>query len=206
MTNADGVQLTSDVATLTVGAVSIAAQPTDFTGAVGQNAVFAVCTEESGLQYQWQYRKSATGSWYSTSATGYATDTLTVSVADSRNGYQYRCKITDGDGVEVYTQAATLTVSQTAAPEVRITAQPTSRVAAETETVMFATAATGDVTYQWQFRRSATGTWANTTMTGNKTAAITLPAKGKNGYEYRCIITDAKGDQIITQTVTLTVK
>ncbi|MCQ2458716.1 MAG: hypothetical protein MJ142_08330, partial [Clostridia bacterium] len=63
-----------------------------------------------GLKYQWQYRKTADGTWANTTATGYNTATLTVPGTASRNGYQYRCVITDKNGKKVTSNTVTLTV------------------------------------------------------------------------------------------------
>ena len=41
---------------------------------------------------------------------GYATDTLTVTATVARNGYKYRCIVTDANGNETVTDYATLTV------------------------------------------------------------------------------------------------
>ena len=41
---------------------------------------------------------------------GYNTDTLTVTATASRNGYKYRCIVTDAYGNETVSQEAILTV------------------------------------------------------------------------------------------------
>ena len=40
----------------------------------------------------------------------YATDTLTVTATAARNGYKYRCIVTDAYGNETVSETATLTV------------------------------------------------------------------------------------------------
>ena len=62
------------------------------------------------LSYQWYFRTSASGGWNKCSGEGATTATLTVEAAAKRNGYQYRCKVTNANGC-AYTDAATLTVS-----------------------------------------------------------------------------------------------
>lgn len=49
--------------------------------------------------------------WADTSAAGYNTDTLTVQALAYRNGYKYRCIITDADGVKTTSLPAALTIT-----------------------------------------------------------------------------------------------
>jgi len=109
ITGAKNSKLTSKAATLNVGlAAVVTAQPENVTAAAGSVATFAV-SADNALNYQWQYSKNGT-TWAKTSMTGANTDTLSVEVVAARNGYQYRCVITGGDGVVVYSDVATLTV------------------------------------------------------------------------------------------------
>ena len=63
------------------------------------------------------------------------------------------------------------------------------------------------ITYQWQWRNGSSGTWARTTVSGNKTATISMPATAaRNGYQYRCKITDSAGNVVYSYAVVLNVK
>ena len=154
-----------------------------------------------GLTYQWQF-KTKTGSWTNTTATGYKTATVSIPVTTAKNGYQYRCTVTDKYGNSVTSDAATLTAVNGA----KITAQPAAQTAAIGTNAKFTVTATGDgLTYQWQYRASATGKWANTTATGYKTATLTVPATAsRNGYEYRCTVTDQYGFSAVSDAAALT--
>ena len=81
------------------------------TAALGTTAVFRVVAVGRELRYQWQY-KIPTGGWKNNSSAtvGYNTDTLQVAASNTRNGYQYRCVVTDADGSTVTSDPATLTV------------------------------------------------------------------------------------------------
>lgn len=59
--------------------------------------------------------------------------------------------------------------------------------------------------YQWQYK-SATGTsWANTTVTGNKTDTLTVPANAtRDGYSYRCRVT-VDGESRYTEPIKLVI-
>jgi hypothetical protein len=70
-----------------------------------------VTAKGEDLNYQWQYRKTTSGSWRDSKGTGYSKATFTPGVSLSMNGYQYRCKVWNSAG-EVYSNAVTLTVKQ----------------------------------------------------------------------------------------------
>lgn len=61
--------------------------------------------------------------------------------------------------------------------------------ALEGSTAQFTVTAYGAVSYQWQYRAPGGTKWANTSLTGNKTATLSVSATaGRNGYSYRCVI------------------
>lgn len=91
--------------------ISITQQPQDVTAAESANAVFTVTATGTGLSYQWQFLPTGSNpQWSDTSATGAKTHQLTVQALSYRNSYQYRCVITNGDGVKTTSLPATLTV------------------------------------------------------------------------------------------------
>ena len=201
--NCYGVSVMTDPTTLTVvKPVSMTAQPADQTSAAGKNVKFTVGATGTELKYQWEY-KTATGSWNNTGATGNKTDTLTVAVTAAKNGYQYRCVVTDIFGIEAVSDAATLTV----ATELKITGQPADVTAAAGANAKYTVTATGDgLKYQWQYK-TPTGNWVNTTATGYNTATISIPATvSRNGYSYRCNVTDQYGNTVSSNAAVLTVK
>ena len=205
ITDAYGNTLTTDVATLNVKqpeALAIIKQPEDQNTVIGGTAVFAVEATGDGLTYQWQW---SDGSGWKNSSNGNAA-ILSVVGASHRNGYQYRCKITDASGNVVYSEPATLTIGSSATLE--ITKQPENVTAALGSTVSFHVEATGEgLTYQWQWKAGNTSTWRDTTVSGNTTDTITLEATAaRNGYQYRCVITDANGNKVYSDEAKLTVK
>ena len=126
---------------------------------------------------------------------------MTVKATAARNGYQYKCRVSNAAGY-VYTNAVTLTV----ASKPTITTQPKSQTAAADTTVKFTVKAGGTgLTYQWYYRTSSTGTWAKSTLTGAKTATLTVKAtEARNGYQYKCRVSNDNG-YVYTSAVTLTV-
>ena len=200
ITDGNGNVLYSDAATLKAVTLKITTQPVNRNLPTGKTAVFAVKATGTTLKYQWQYRTSASGKWANAAATGNKTATLNVPVTTGRNGYQYRCQITDTYGNVIYSNAVTLK-----AVTLKINTQPVNRNLPAGKTATFTVKATGTtLKYQWQYRTSATGKWANASATGNKTANLKVPVTaGRNGYQYRCQVTDSYGNVIYSNTVTL---
>ena len=102
----------SDVATLRVNdPVTIKAQPQNVTVSAGETAKFSVKTESlADVTYWWQYSTDGGVTWYTTKMEGYNTNTLSVQALAGRNGYLYRCGITNVRGVNFYSEPAMLTV------------------------------------------------------------------------------------------------
>ena len=199
--NGDYDKMISDEATLTVeqSAPTITNQPAGRSGKVGDTVKFTVKAAGADLTYQWYY-KAPGGSWAKSSLTGNKTATLTVGVTAARNGYQYKCRVSNAGG-SIYSKAAKLTVSTT------VTAQPADRNLAVGKTAKFTVSATGaGLAYQWYYKAPG-GSWAKSSLTGNKTATLTVSVtSARNGYQYKCLITDANGGKLYTAAAKLTVK
>lgn len=187
-------------AKVTVQEVKLTSQPTSVAVAAGVKVNFKVKATGSGLKYRWQFRASSSAVWVNSTMIGNKTNTITVPATAARNGYQYRCIVTDAAGNQVISKIATLK-----ALTPKITAHPKTVSVAQGSTVKFKVAATGlGLKYRWQFRTSSTAAWAHSTMTGNKTNVITIPATvARNGYQYRCVVTDTAGNRVISHVATL---
>ncbi len=191
----------SDAAALTViTKPAITTQPKDLTAAPGDSVSFTVKASGGELSYQWQYSKNGGRSWGASPAAGNKTATLTVPVTAAKNGYQYRCKVTNAAGTAA-SEAAILTV----APRPVISAQPQDVTALPGTTVRFSLTATGADTYQWQYSKNGGASWANSPATGNKTATLSVAVTdAKNGYLYRCRLTNISG-AVVSAAAALTV-
>jgi len=197
-----GQTVVSQSATLNVVTLNVSTQPANANLPTGKTAKFIVKATGEGLTYQWQYRTSAKGSWRNINATGYKTATLSVPVTAARNGYQYRCVITDKYGNVINSNAANLTVVT-----LKVTAQPANANLPTGKTAKFTVKASGEVLkYQWQYRTSSKGSWKNETASGSKTATVSIPVTAaRNGYQYRCVITDKYGNVVNSNAATLKV-
>ena len=202
ITDVTGKTVYTEPATMRV--LSFTAQPTEVFSPVNGTVQFSVATNVAdGFTYQWQYRRSETAAWTNTTMTGYNTATLTVSATKARNGYQYRCVLTGSKSSKLESRAATLHV----ADPVAITSQPESYAGAVGENAVFAVIASNVYTYQWQYARKGSSTWYTTSAQGNQTSQLTVAiTTGRNGYQYRCMLTGLDGNTYYTETATLTVK
>ena len=202
-----GGDIWSDVVTLTVSAAgpTITAQPKSVSVPAGQTASFTVAATGGTLSYQWEYRTSADGAWVAVSAASGKTESYSLTVKARHDGYQYRCAISDG-ATKVYSATATLSVDVVAA--LTITTQPKSVTVAAGQTASFTVAATGGagaLSYQWEYRTPADGSWTAVTASSGKTESYSLTAKARhNGYQYRCAVS-GDGASAYSDIVTLTV-
>lgn len=209
VTDAYGNTATSDAAVLTMvepEAPKITGQPADYTGTVGETAVFEVKASGTGLTYQWQYRNASGGTWRNSSMAGNDEASISVPITSARDGQMYRCVVTGENGGSVTSNVVYLTVGTVDTTPV-ITAQPEDFTGASGETAQFTVQATGTgLTYQWQYCNATSNIWRNSSMEGNDTDTISVTAASyRNGQKYRCIVTSEDGRSITTETAVLNV-
>ena len=199
--NSAGNSAMSNYVKRTCSALEITTQPQNATVGANDTVSFTVAANGSNLKYQWQYRTSSTGTWTNNSCT--SATFIIAKPGTWRDGYQYRCIVTNS-AESITSSIATLTVkSAVAKPE--ITTQPKSATVGANDTVSFTVAANGsNLKYQWQYRTSSTGTWTNNSCT-SATFTITKPGAWRDGYQYRCKITNSAGT-VYSSAATLTVR
>ena len=181
--------------------IPIYEQPVDYIGLEGSTATFNVVADGEGITYQWQLKKGKT--WANLTSGGATTSTLTVKVDASKNGKVYRCLITDENGHSVTTDEVSITIKE---PSIKINTQPMSFSGPEGSTAKFTVAAEGEgLTYQWQLKKGKS--WADLTSGGATTSTMSIKVDStKNGKVYRCLITDANGEELTTDEVSITIK
>ena len=212
ITDANGKTVTSNAAKLsfssTTGTVKITSQPTDVKTGVGKIVSFKVVAEGVGLKYQWQTSSSNGAKWGNTSLSGNNTALLSFSAPATYDGRLYRCVITDAKGNTVVSEAAKLSIGEATGDSIIINAQPKDVSVAAGSATSFIVEATGEgLTYQWQVSSSNGERWGNTSLAGAKTNILQLVAPSNyNGRLYRCVITDKKGNTVITDAAKLTVR
>lgn len=202
ITGSDGVtKLTADTATLTLrDDLAIVTGPQDVTAEAGETVQFTI--DAKGVsKYQWYRRTSATANWgFASEADGAKTSTLNVTATESMDGYQYCCVIQDVDGLKITSDPATLTVGAKVTP-LEITGQPEDLEVKAGEEAVFSIKATGDgLEYQWQIKNDD-GAWADIDGATEDTLTVTAVADA----EYRCVVSDANGQQAESAAAKLTV-
>ena len=185
-------------------AIAITTQPADVCAATGTTAAFSVEAEGEDLTYQWQYSKDSGETWITCSSDAAKSASFEFKMYNSFVGRQYRCAVSNGTET-VYSDAATLT-NKTVDKEAAfaITSEPEATTAAITgKNVTLSVTATGnDLTYQWQ--RLSDGEWVDCTSSAAKKASFTFEMyKTFEGRQYRCVVTDAEGNTLVSNTTTL---
>ena len=176
---------------------------------VGVTASFSVSAGGTGLTYQWQFsRNGETWKDVGSTITGSKEAEMSFTAQQKYDTYQYRCVITDVYGKSITSDAATFRISD----GFRITEQPFTLDYTEPgELVNFHVVAVNrlsdrgePLTYQWQY--NASGKWKNigTSIESAKTSRLIFTAQKKYfGYKYRCVITNCKGEKLISKVVEL---
>ena len=213
VTDADGKQLTSDVATMTVGfddSFKITAQPLDVTKFNGETAEFKVETEggTAPLSYTWYYKNLRVSNSFSLSATTTDTYTIQADAEKHSRGFQVYCVVTDADGKQLTSDVATMTVGTN---EVfQITAQPQSVTAAHGETAEFKVETEGGIaplSYTWYYKNPIT-TGSVYKISTISTDTYTIKADKDNhseGFYVYCVVKDAAGAEAKSDEAMLTV-
>lgn len=185
--------------------VDVVTQPVDVETSLGSEVVFKVAVSNTeGVTYQWYYSNDGEN-WAKTDGIGATTDTLTTTLYAYRVGYQYRCVVTDSRGFSRKSKAASMTVKNGG---VEITSQPVDAEAEVGTDVTFKVAVNKpkEVTYQWYYSNDGQA-WEKTNMASGTTDTLTVQALTyRTGYQYKCVVTDAYGNTIESNVVTLTAK
>lgn len=178
--------------------ITITSHPQDITAAVGTTARFTVAAVGRDLSYQWQV-KTPGGKWLSIEKNDTDAPVFHITAAAADNGKLFRCVITDGEGGVVVSDSAVLTVGTI------ITRQPMDVCEAPGKTVSFSLEADGPrLSYQWQVRTPG-GEWADCLLPGSDTPTLTVDVTpDRAGQQFCCVITDANGSRLVSDTATLT--
>ena len=177
------IDLSTEVST---NAINIIKQPQNVIVQEDALYTFSIEAEGQNLAYQWQYRKDQNSSWIvDTSA---ITDTYESIATIEKNGYQYRCLISN-QSLTVYSDIVTLTICSPPT----ITQHPQSISVTEGNNATFTINVSGSsINYQWQFSSDNGTTW-NDIRNSNSSSFNAIATLPLNGYRYRCIVTNDLG-------------
>ena len=179
--------------------LKILTQPSNVTTRPGSSVSFTVKAQGDGLKYQWYYMKAGAASWSQWGARTTATTTATAN--ESWEGMRVYCKVTDKYGNTVKSNPVTINLTQ----DLVITGQPVSITTKPNKLVKFSVKAEGiGLTYQWYYKKSGQSSW--NIWREYYTSVIQPPANNTwNGMQVRCLVTDATGKSIYSNTATVTI-
>ncbi|MBR2716556.1 MAG: leucine-rich repeat domain-containing protein, partial [Oscillospiraceae bacterium] len=201
VTDEDGNTARSDTVTFSLlrPALAVTAQPESVTAEKGSKVTFSVQAAGDGLTYRWYY-KDANAKTFTQSACRSASYTFTALAAT--DGRQLRCLVMDAAGNAVQSDTATLTLKP---PALAVTAQPESVTAEKGSRVTFAVKAAGDgLSYRWYYKDANAKTF---TRSACRSASYTFTAlAATDGRQLRCLVMDAAGNVVQSDTATLTLK
>ncbi|MBO5967435.1 MAG: hypothetical protein J6S14_02920, partial [Clostridia bacterium] len=194
--------------------LSITTQPKDITVEAGQKAIFTVAASGGKLPYTytWQIPERRGGGWSDISAnnssyTGQGTNTLTY-LSDTARSSIVRCVVKDANGDTVTSNTAMVTVTETTLP-LAITSQPkdvTLREGLPASVSVEVSGGKAPYTYTWQIQRGRS--WDvlsdSSEVLGQGTNTLILTLKTAGMATVRCVIKDANGDTVTTDTAKVT--
>ena len=201
ITDASGNKISTDIVELVrvPMKLEIVSQPADASASFGENFCAEVKAKGEGLKYQWYFRKAGSEKW---SKSGVRDNTYDDVMTKARANREVYCVITDKWGNSVTTDIVKL--MPVAQVELKLLGQ-TYESAAMGERYCITVDAQGeDLKYQWYFRNEGSEKWSKSGVRDNTYDDVMN--KSRANREVYCVITDACGNQIVTETVTLTVK
>ena len=169
----------------------------------GTMATFTVEAEGMDLTYLWYRSIDKGNTWTQTYLSGYNTATLSFA-ANANRAAIYMCKITDGSGKAIWSSPVKL---QVLSAELKILTQPVSTTCANGETATFHVNAQGD-TLKYQWYGSTDGVeWTPSYLGGYNTDTFSFTVNATRAAKvYKCVITDAAGNTVESDAVSVTIK
>ena len=198
VTDSLGNQITSKEVIVVPAELTVIAQPEDVHAELEERISFyvEVAGGKETYSYQWQYKARTDTVWKNVS--GSTKSTMSFGVQEYRYHSEYRCVITDAEGNQVITR--TVRVDPV---DLTILTQPVSQTGKKGDILSYTVEVAGGkapYTYQW-YLKAETGQWIETTdSTATCTFEVNMITVTQNYYFY-CVITDADGESVTTDTV-----
>ena len=195
-----GNKVQTNVVTLTMykTPLEIVTQPESVEVKYGETAVVTLAAQGDGLSYTWYYKNPGSKSF--TKTTAFTGPSYSLAMNASRSGRQVYCLIKDRYGNKIQTDVVTLTMYKT---PLAIVQQPTDSVVEEGETAAVTVNATGDgLKYAWYYKNTTGNKFTKTGTFTGPTYTMVMN-ESRSGRQVYCKITDAYGNSVTTDTVTL---
>lgn len=184
--------------------ILITQQPQGCEGTYDNSFSFTVDAEGENLSWQWQVSEDKGKTWHDlgSSFSGYNQKELKINALEAADGYEYRCRIWNAtDSKE--SDAAKLSIHNSG--NITISSQPDDYIGDELGTANFSIDAKGnDITYQWQVSEAPGKAWEDlsyATEGFNKQDLQITFLRHKEGFRYRCVITDKNKEITVSDIV-----
>lgn len=188
----------------------ILTQPEDTVAEKGADAVVTVKALGEGLTYQWYYKNPGNKKFYASGNQFVSEDgaAYTIPMFMWRDGQEVYCVVTDANGESLQSNTVTLHMYK---GSIQIIKQPMDVVVdAVGDEAVVTVEATGDrLTYQWYYKNPGNKKFyeSGEQFVSEDGASYKIPvAKWRDGEQVYCVITDAQGVSVQTNTITLSVQ
>lgn len=201
VTDMYGNQMQSNVVTINMTpSVSIVTQPENVTVGKNEKAVVRVNAIGEGLRYKWYYSDDGGKTFKLT--TSFTGNRYSITMTQARAGRQVYCEITDAFGNVVKSNVVTLGMTDC----LKILSQPQSVTVAAGKKARVSVCAYGEgLTYSWYYSDNGGKTFSKTSAFSGDTYSISMTS-ARAGRQIYCVITDAHGNTIKTDVVTIHMK
>ena len=182
------------------GVITVIQQPTNKTVLLGKSVTLSLKAEGEALSYQWYFKKAGQSSFSAWSGRTHDSETCTPNA--TWNGIQLYCLIKDSTGKSVKSNTVTVTVN---GAELKITTQPVNKSVKLGNSVTVSLSAQGSgLSYQWYYKKSGQSSFS--AWNGRTHASETCkPNETWNGMQLYCLVKDAFGKSVKSNTIKITV-
>lgn len=184
--------------------IEIVHQPKSVTVPDGEQAVATVEAIGENLTYVWYYKDVSDEKFNRSTIT--KDNSYAVEMCDARSGRQVYCVISNSYGASVQTETVLLLKEKAAQAEKKvltITKQPVNVSVRAGEQAKVIVEATGDkLVYTWYYRDTWEKEFSVSTTAKEKVYSAEMN-NARNGRQVYCVITDAYGTSVQTETVAI---
>lgn len=187
--------------------LSITQQPTDQYVAIGDTATFTVKAEGADLSYRWYYRDP--GATANTRVAGLNADTYSFTMTEDTVGRQVFVKVIENWDLEAkyFELEETSNKVYAYSNEMKITKQPQDWFGYEYDFADFSVEVAGGkapYTYKWEYSVNGGAYITDKTSTSDTLVLEEVEESVlEEGRKYRCVITDANGKSVTSDTALL---
>lgn len=187
-------------------AFAIISQPDSINAKDQDTVTLQIGAEGTDLSYQWQYSMNNGDKWHNCSSAGGKTARFSFKMYPSIDGRLYRCIIVDASGNKIVSDSAVVRLINE--PKMlSIISQPKDVVVDLRQKVYISIQAVGDdLSYKWQYSNNNGVSWNNVSYLGASNEISFTMSESLNNREYRCVVTDGYGNNIISRIATVSVK